>query len=444
MSSWFKGAFFFAGIFIVGSVQAELGSSWQKIIVPAGTYTVEDGNGQLRDITPSCSGAPICNTDPETGAISCHPGNTQYSFWYKPGVRDKLAIFLMGGGLCWDSESCVTASVFGHPLYSQEPQLNTLPPAYTAFGNGMFDQSNPNNPYKDWSLVFVDYCTADEHSGSSDAVYTDVTGLATGIPGGPVTIHHRGYDNLLYVRDWIKRLYATGNSAQGVNPVSKMLITGYSAGAAGLYKQYPTLRSLFPNAKGYAVADAGVLLGTDYVRDQALANWNMLGNLPGWVPDFMNAYSGPIESVIPGTMAALAAYYPNDRFSNVNMEWDAVLASYYVIIHNVGNIAAWSQVTPYMYAGFVASKDMILHAMDSIPNVRNFEGEGCNHGTLAFNDEYYKPATHQDVSFIDWIKGLTAPGADPAWHNSYTSNPVPPTEQDVFGCLDVLGRFQGL
>lgn len=422
----------------VGSAFADLGSNLQKIVVPAGTYTVADGNGNQRQITPSCSGAPICTTDPATGATSCHPGNTEYSFWYKPGMRDKLAIVLAGGGMCWDSDSCVTSRVVGQSTYLAEPYFKTLPPGTTAFGAALFDQTNPANPYKDWSVVVVDYCTGDMHAGSNDAVYTDYTGLATGTPGGPVTIHHRGYDNLLYVRDWISRLYATGNSAMGRSPVSQLLVAGYSAGGFGVYLQYPTFRSLFPQAKGYAMSDAGAIISTDYFRDQTLANWNVQNNLASWIPGVVGAYTGPVDTQIQSTVAALAAYYPQDRFANYNTEWDAVLALSYVAFSNPGNPAVWSQLTPQLYTQYVIKKDTALHTMDYIPNVRNYQAEGCRHSALINDDVYYKPATNQDISFLDWFKALTAPGITPDWHNSYTTNPVPPTLLEFYECVGTL------
>lgn len=48
-------------------------------------------------------------------------------------------------------------------------------------------------------MVVVPYCTGDIRWGSNDAHYTDYTGAVTGTPGGQVTIHHRGFDNFLFL-----------------------------------------------------------------------------------------------------------------------------------------------------------------------------------------------------------------------------------------------------
>jgi hypothetical protein len=32
---------------------------------------------------------------------------------------------------------------------------------------GLLDRANPQNPVRDWSLLFVPYCTGDVHSASN-------------------------------------------------------------------------------------------------------------------------------------------------------------------------------------------------------------------------------------------------------------------------------------
>ena len=78
-------------------------------------------------------------------------------------------------------------------------------------------------------MVVLPYCTGDLFWGSKEQVYTDETGLATGIVGGKVTIHHRGFDNFLFVRDWMKKRF----SRRGDERLEKVLVTGSSAGGYG-------------------------------------------------------------------------------------------------------------------------------------------------------------------------------------------------------------------
>jgi hypothetical protein len=48
-------------------------------------------------------------------------------------------------------------------VYKAEP----LPGDGSAHMTGLLDQTNPQNPVRDWSMLFVPYCTDDVHSGSN-------------------------------------------------------------------------------------------------------------------------------------------------------------------------------------------------------------------------------------------------------------------------------------
>ena len=65
-----------------------------------------------------------------------------------------------------------------------------------ALAGGTLDSSNPANPFKDWTKVFIPYCTGDVGWGNQDATYAT--------PMGPLTVRHRGYANVKAVLRWIE------------------------------------------------------------------------------------------------------------------------------------------------------------------------------------------------------------------------------------------------
>lgn len=197
----------FLSLSAVASANASQTCAWTKIDVAPGTYQTTDGNDITRDITPSCSGGPVCVKDPVTGRPNCRLGNKQFSFYFKPGKEEKLIVYFDGGGACWDSNTCVTGQQTPGPAYV--PELPKTVPT-----EGLFDQTNKKNPYRNWSITIIPYCTGDIHFGSKDQDYTDFTGAVTGVPGGTVTLHHRGFDNFLYVRDWLMKRYR-GDDKEG-------------------------------------------------------------------------------------------------------------------------------------------------------------------------------------------------------------------------------------
>ena len=81
---------------------------------------------------------------------------TPYSFFYKRGSGadvDKLLVYYQGGGACWDSVTC------GAPVYDPDVTASDNPANVMT---GFADLSNPSNPFRNWSSVFIAYCSAGE------------------------------------------------------------------------------------------------------------------------------------------------------------------------------------------------------------------------------------------------------------------------------------------
>ena len=413
----------------------------EKIDVAPGVYTVRDGGGVKRNISPSCSGGPVCELDATTGQPTCRPGNTEYSFYYKPGKSSKLLVFFDGGGACWDSTTCVTGNLTPVPAYV--PELG--PDSNPAAKSGLFNLQNADNPYRDWTMVYLPYCTADVHWGSKDQSYVDFTGAVTGTPGGGITLHHRGFDNFLYVREWIRHRFGgrdDDDDDDDVEGVKKLLVTGSSAGSYGALFAYPHLRTLFPKAKTYALTDGGNGVMTDSFLNQAVkgvnASWGVEPNLATWMPgvgaiggqsagNFLNAY-----------YFALTGYHGSDRFAEYTTAWDVAQAVFYNIMLNQNNIAGWLNLTPAVYGAWTGQMVNNVYTRAAIPNYRFYVAGGCNHTVLRYNDDYYKPATNQDIAFLDWFSALTRgrSAKAPMWQSSFCQNcMVPPTLPEINTCL---------
>lgn len=440
-------AIFLLSFLAVSGTQAESYKDWKKIDVAPGTYQTTDGNGVAREIAPSCSGGPVCTTD-ASGKQNCRLGNKQFSFYFKPGKeKEKLVVFFDGGGACWDTNTCVTGQQT--PISAYVPELKGIS------SQGLFDQSNPNNPYRDWSIAVLPYCTGDIHWGSKDQDYTDITGAITGRPNGVVTIHHRGFDNFLYVRDWLMHQFAEkeagkeksekGESEKGENePLKKLLVTGSSAGAYGAALAYPHLKQAFPRARGYLLADAGNGVISDTLLQQAVRapdeRWGAAQNFVRNIPGMDGIYNQPADRFAPAYFSALAGFYPKDRFSQYSTLFDIIQVLVYNISLNQNNIPAWGAITPQVYSAW--TNQMVNNAFITAanPNYRFYIASGCNHTVLRFNDAFYDTQTTQTPTFLSWFKALTKEGEKGAypsrWINSFcTGCAIPPTPQEVGACL---------
>ena len=73
--------------------------------------------------------------------------STPYGFQVIRGSSDKLLIYFQGGGACWDK----TSTNEGLCTTDISPQSLV----------GIFDRTNPNNKFKDYTIVQGLYCSGD-------------------------------------------------------------------------------------------------------------------------------------------------------------------------------------------------------------------------------------------------------------------------------------------
>lgn len=178
------------------------------------------------------------------GEAICSNG-TDYAFFVRPADPEKLLIYFQPGGGCWKGENCDLAM---QPTYDPVVREDDNPAENP---HGIFNLNHPENPFADYSMVFVSYCTADDHLG--DTVRTYVVPPTDSTESREVRIYHKGYDNARTVLNW------TFNSFDSPDSI---FVTGSSAGAmsSAFYASivadaYPvrTLRSWETDSADFAV-----------------------------------------------------------------------------------------------------------------------------------------------------------------------------------------------
>ena len=176
---------------------------------------------------------------------------TNYSVFTRQGDPKKLLIFLQGGGACWQG--------FYNCNVTAEAQS---PPANGPFP-GVFDPTNPDNPFADYSVIYMPYCDGSTFGGDNDvndpdwqAFLEDRLEIPPGF--GPPTRHHRGLRNVSAGMDVAKDMF----------PRAKQItVMGHSAGGVGVaaFTPFLTRFAFGNNTKLTVYNDAGpiaVNLGT--------------------------------------------------------------------------------------------------------------------------------------------------------------------------------------
>lgn len=317
-----------------------------------------------RLVEPTCSDAP--GADPA------------FRFWARRGASNNVVVFFDGGGACWDDVTCAVPRLASHGrdsdgLYKAELLASDNP----ATLNGIFDLANARNPLRDWSFVFVPYCTGDVHSGSNTAHYTDPD------DGSAYALQHRGADNFAVILEWMRANFA--------NP-DALVVTGSSAGAYGAATHYTAIRNAFPTGRAVMLGDAGQGVTPRDFLERRNANWNYQ------LPTTVFGADGAVTSD-EDVVAILAAHYPNDRFAQYTTAHDITQASFYALMGVNNACRAWTQKM---------STDLTRREQAN-PNFRAYLANGQTH-TILRSPLFYSERS-AGTPFAEWFAALLADDA---------------------------------
>jgi len=139
---------------------------------------------------------PGWNTIEPGGDTVCSDGSP-FSFFVRPGSdqsRDtKIHFYLEGGGACWNGATC---DLEGDPSYTPVVDASDGESSH-----GVFNFQRSENPLRDYTTIFVPYCSADVHLGDRAVEYT--APATEDKEARTFTIQHRGIDNGKAALEWM-------------------------------------------------------------------------------------------------------------------------------------------------------------------------------------------------------------------------------------------------
>jgi hypothetical protein len=168
-------------------------------------------------------------------------------------ASDKVLIYMEGGGACFNGLTCV-----------QNPTEWAATDANAAKAGSAFvlDRTKPGNPFKDWNMIYIPYCTGDVHTGTNMAGYQ----------GQP----QMGYSNYL---KYLGRIVATLKGKS----LSQVVLSGISAGGFGVAWNWMTTQDAFPGVPVSALDDSGPPFGSDLMppcfQQKTAALWGWSGSI---------------------------------------------------------------------------------------------------------------------------------------------------------------------
>lgn len=296
--------------------------------------------------------------------MQCRDGSsTGFGLRRATGSRD-LLILLQGGGACFNFFTCLL-----NPSNYDQSDFNA---EITSIGEtGVFSTTQQANPFLNWNVVYVPYCTGDIHAGNAPD---------TPVPGAGRQ-DFVGYQNLEALLDQIDR---PARRAQQV------VLSGVSAGGFGTVGTYGLFANRLAPAPVDLLDDSGPAHRDNNVLSPSLQQtwrtlWNLEAALPSGCPDaFCDQPNGDgLEFVLP----YYAQTNPNRTFGLLSYEGDTVIRAFF------GGVSAQ------------AYEDGLFD-LRSIhpPNVGTYYVDGTDHTFLLSNTLY--STTVDGVPLTSWVGAL--------------------------------------
>jgi hypothetical protein len=332
--------------------------------------------------------APRCGFD----------GDPDYHFFVKRGSVNKVVMYYQGGGACWENLTCgIPVCKDGADPISDDPDNAS---------SGFADLGNPANPFRDWNIVFVTYCTCDVHYGDADQVYSG--------PFPDVAISHRGFENAKVVEKFAREHF--------LNP-DTVFVTGSSAGAYGAVFHGALLHETWPASGFRVLGDAGNGVITPEFLQNEFENWNFQANLPSDIPGVGEAISSG-EGMV-AYIEAVADFYPKSNWAHYSASYDGGSGGqtgfYNIMLNDSNPIAGLT-----WWEGSCQFNDVMVDQADEtfsrVPdNYRFYIGAGSRHTMYGNNKVYTDQSGGESQTIVDWIEDMIAfdPGSSSPsdWQN---------------------------
>ena len=314
------------------------------------------------------------------GDTICSDGSP-YRFFVHRGDPNRLLIEFEGGGACWSGSTC-EADVYNRNVLSD-------PEAARQAGQlqGIYDRTNPANPLKDYTHVYIPYCTGDLHWGNATATYTSVS-------GSPYVVQHKGAVNAATALNW---------AGANVPAPSQVVVAGCSAGGYGAALWSAKIARAYPGARMVELADSAAGVVPEGFFATTLASWNVVDAWPGFIPDLALDRVDPMTLTLPKLYTSVSSFFPTASFSQFNNRTDTVQIFFYAL--SKGTIAATDAID--WSAKMVSNVEQISAAS---PNFRAYLAPGTEHCVINRPSFYTQAVSGR--KFSDWVTSLLT-GADP-------------------------------
>lgn len=222
---------------------------------------------------------------------------SDYSFFVKRGTENKLLMYYQGGGVCWSGATCCLNTC------DQDVNVAGSDNPNNGFNTGFGDITNPANPFRDWNIVFVSYCSCDIHTGDNGQSYG---GALCGGGGAQKAVEHRGFHNAKLAEKFAREHF--------LDP-EVVFVTGSSAGAFGSLTHVTPLARIYSHSEVSQLADAGTFEPTQGFADTVFDRWGTTNNFQSLAVPGIDLALIKSTGFLEGAIEAITTEFPDVRMS---------------------------------------------------------------------------------------------------------------------------------
>lgn len=323
--------------------------------------TASDATGEPAAEESSAPAGPWEQVKPG-GDCQCADGS-EFSFWVREADPTKVVFFFQGGGACFSAETCSPDD--------STSKLTTGPSDNPTGEDGVWDFDNPQNPFADYSFVFVPYCTGDVHLGNKTQEYTP-----------EVTVQHKGFVNGTAALDHLVETFPDAE---------QVVVAGESAGSIPSPLYAGLVADELPDAAISVLAD-----GSGAYADVPGIN-AAIGTLWGTdrsIPDWPEAEGLTVEDwSIPGLFVRSNEHAPDIAFARHDYAFDDVQKTFISLTGLPGADNVLSVID-----------DNERQIEESGVDLFSFIAPGAGHTVLS-QDAFYTEEVAGEA-LVDWVTDL--------------------------------------
>lgn len=367
---------------------------------PGGTGAVSSqGGGPPADGTYTSMAPPMLAPLPrgpagqwqyhEISGAQCRDGSPAGFYMRSSDTSTNLVIYLEQGGACFNATLCefnpanVDETMTGRTLSETVGGMRfgdrQQPPT-----TGMFDFSRSDNPYRDWNMVWVPYCTGDAHAGSRPNAL---------VPGVAEPQQFVGYMNM---QKFVGHIVPTFHDAEHV------VLTGTSAGSFGAGLSFNQTQDAFGSTPVTLIMDSGVPFSDTFMGPCLQGTWRELWNFEALLPPECSACRSADGGGLIELVFFSARKYPGARLGIISATEDDVMRFFYGFGENGcqgGGAYAEGKYT-------AALTDLRALAAPYAAQFASYYVPGIQHMYEQF-DDFYEPRAG-GLTIASWTQSLLA------------------------------------